>query len=384
MRSLIVSLGFLIVTVCSISAAPVRYKDSVFANVTVTSDIVYGSNVNFDGATVSLRLDFYQPTGDTAKTRPLMLFFYGGGFAVGDKTAGDIVRLCTTFAKKGYVTAAPNYRLNPNLSNSQTKATMGTAQLRAMQDAKAAVRFLRSKKSVYKIDDTRIMMGGTSAGAVVSINCAYWDANEIPSYIDTNQVGGCEGASGTPGVSSAINGVINCWGCITDSTWLTNNRIPVIGFHGTADNTVPFDVGYALGNPVLTCVGSACINRVLTRTGVKSVLKPFVGMGHGMGTYDPRFDTIITMSTQFAYDILFGATLVTHGYDKSIKSHGQQPAMQSIAFGRALAGKSIVPHRHGMAYSLNGRVVNAREGAKNGSDFFHNASGTYIFQPDLK
>jgi poly(3-hydroxybutyrate) depolymerase len=381
MRSVIVSL--LVVATCVSNALSLtRYLDQVFANVTVTSDILYGANTNYDGAAVALRLDLYQPTGDTVAARPLMLFFYGGGFAVGDKTAGDIVRLCTTFAKKGYVTAAPNYRLNPTLSNSQTKATMGTAQLRAMQDAKAAVRFLRSKKSVYKIDDTRIMMGGTSAGGVVSLLCAYWDASEIPSYIDTNTVGGCEGKSGTAGVSSAINGVINCWGCITDSMWLYNNRIPVISFAGTLDPTVPYDVGYALGNPVLTCCGSACINRVLTRLGVKSVLKPFIGMGHGMGTNDLRFDTLMTMSAQFAYDLLFGATLAVYNCDKSTKMQDlRQHVMQSNSFGCMMAGKSTMQPRQGRVYSLNGRAVNALKDVKNRSSFRRNASGVSVFRP---
>ena len=385
MRSLIVFLGLLFTTACSLFAAPpVRYLDQVFDSLSVTSNILYGSNVNYDGKLDSLKLDLYQPFADTAKARPLMLFFYGGGFAVGDKTSDDIVRLCRTFAEKGYVTAAPNYRLNPTLSNGQTKVTQYTATLRGVQDAKAAVRFLRSKKANYKIDDTRIMMGGTSAGAVISLGCAYWDENEIPSYIDTASVGAIEGTSGTPGVSSVIDGVINCWGCVIDSTYLNNNRVPVISFAGTADPTVPYDVGYALGNPVLTCVGSACINRVLTRLGVKSVLKPFIGMGHGMATNDPRFDTILTMSSQFAYGILFGATAVAQSYDKSTIEQDHRPAIGSIALGRASAGTGPVLFRQSTAYSLNGRVVRAPEDAKTRSVSRSMASGIYVFQPALK
>jgi poly(3-hydroxybutyrate) depolymerase len=385
MRFSIASSVLVMAAVCSLHAAPtVRYLDQVFDSLSVTSNILYGSNVNYDNKLDSLKLDLYQPFADTAKTRPLMLFFYGGGFAVGDKTSDDIVRLCRTFAQKGYVTAAPNYRLNPTLSNGQTKLTQYTAMLRGVQDAKAAVRFLRSKKANYKIDDTRIFMGGTSAGAVIGIHCAYWDENEIPSYIDTTTVGGIEGASGTPGVSSAITGVINCWGCIIDSMWLYNNKIPVISFAGTADPTVPYDTGYALGNPVLTCCGSACINRVLTRLGVKSVLKPFIGMGHGMATNDPRFDTILTMSSQFAYGILFGATAVTQSYDKSTKIPDQQRVFQSIAVGRASAGTGPVFSRQSTVYSLNGRVVRVPEDVKKGSVFRSMASEVYVFQPALK
>lgn len=66
------------------------------------------------------------------------------------------------------------------------------------------------------------------------------------------------------------------------------------------DPTVTYDIGYALGNPALVTVGSACVHRALTRLGVFSVLKPFVGMGHGIPGGDKRTDTLVTMTAQFA------------------------------------------------------------------------------------
>ena len=42
-----------------------RYESDVFPAVTVTSNIVYGSNISTSGATTSLKLDFYEPTGYT-------------------------------------------------------------------------------------------------------------------------------------------------------------------------------------------------------------------------------------------------------------------------------------------------------------------------------
>jgi poly(3-hydroxybutyrate) depolymerase len=377
MRFFIASLVSVAGAAYSLSAAATRYLDPVFNNVSVTYDVLFGSNVNYDGNVYPLKLDLYQPTGDTANARPLMIFFYGGGFTVGDKSSSDIVRLCTTFAKMGYVTAAPNYRLNPNAG--QTETTENTATLRAVQDGKAAVRYLRSKKSQYRIDDTKIIMGGTSAGGDVAVDCAYWDQNEIPAYIDTTKVGGIEGASGTPGVSSAINGVINCWGLIIDSTWLYNNKIPVINFAGTADNVVPYDVGFLNGDHKFPCVGSACIHRVLTRLNVKSVLRPFVGMQHGMGTNDPRFDTLLTMSTQFAYDILFKSPSKINASNKT--NPLLRPSLQQVFLGHSTAGNATQLLRFGTTYSLNGGIV---KGWRNGSSPLNAASGVYIYQPPLK
>jgi poly(3-hydroxybutyrate) depolymerase len=316
--------------------APVRYLDDIATNVTVASDIVYGSNANVDGSPQTLKLDLYQPAGDTAKARPLVIFVFGGGFAVGAKTDGDMVLLSRTFAKKGYVAASIQYRLDPGLLSTKPFMPVEIAAFRGMQDAKAAIRFLRAHKAEYKIDDARVFIGGCSAGAVISLEVAFLDAREIPSFIDTNKVGGLEGNSGTPGVSSAVNGVINNWGAVPDSAWLFNNAIPVISFAGTADPEVPYDHNADF-------YGSACIHRVLTRKGVNSVLKPFVGMGHGMGTGDKRYDTLLTMATQFSYDVLFknGSSAINTGSN------------------RASGFTGAMPSHSGAVYSLDGRTLAA-------------------------
>ncbi|MDB5051919.1 MAG: hypothetical protein JWO30_4990 [Fibrobacteres bacterium] len=338
-----------------LQAAPVRYKDPVFTTVTATSNIKYGSAINHSGATENLLLDVYQPSGDTAKARALIIFIHGGGFSGGAKTDGDIVFLCQTFAKKGYVTASFAYRLETPLSTAQA---MGTEVVRAVQDAKAAVRFLRAHRAEYGIDDTRIMMGGTSAGGALSLDYAYIDADEMPAYIDTNAIGGIEGRSGTPGVSSAINGIINCWGGVGDSTILKNGKLPIISFHGTADPTVPYDIGYALGNPALVTFGSACVHRVLTRAGVHSVLKPFPGMGHGFPSLtDARVDTMLTMTTAFAYDLLFGAGASIRPSLQPAGDPARAAAFLPGIFFRTAEGGRFAPTRAGVVRGLDGRAV---------------------------
>jgi para-nitrobenzyl esterase len=288
-----------------VHAQGARYKDNVFAGATLTSNIEYGSAKNYAGATEKLLLDVYQPQGDTATARPLFIWIHGGGFSGGAKTDLDIIALCQVFARKGYVTVSPAYRLEPS-GRLNTALAMTTETLRALQDIKAAVRYLRAHKTEFKIDDTRILLGGTSAGGVLSLLFAYWDPEEIPDAVDVAANGSIEGSSGTPGVSSAISGIVNCWGGVGDSTWLNNAKLPAISFHGTADPTVPYDKGYSLGNPKLVTFGSACVHRGLLRAGVKSVLKPFVGAGHGVGVASPQADTLVNMTRDFAYEVLFG------------------------------------------------------------------------------
>lgn len=368
MHAVIFSSWVLVAAAASLSAAPsIRYLDKVFTNINVTSDITYGSNLMPDGSPFTLKLDLYQPAGDTAKSRPLVMFMFGGGFAVGSKTDGDMVLLSQTFAKKGYVAASIQYRIDPALYSVKPPDLVARAAFRGMQDAKAAVRFLRAHKAEYKIDDSRIMVGGCSAGAALALDLAYQDANEIPAAVDTNQLGGLEGNSGTPGISSAVNGVINNWGAI-DSTWL-NGNFPVISFAGTADPQVAYD---SKGSQA----GSACIYRVLSRQKVFTVLRPFVGMGHGMGTGDPRYDTLLTMSGQFAYDVLFkNPTTAAKPYSQAASQSTLRPLSRSlVSFHGALGAKAPLPGL-GTIYVLDGRRISRAQG-----DFHagQNASGVFI------
>ena len=48
-----------------------RYREFIFNEFTVTSDLVYGGNINLDGESEALLLDVYRPTGDTETNRAL-------------------------------------------------------------------------------------------------------------------------------------------------------------------------------------------------------------------------------------------------------------------------------------------------------------------------
>jgi poly(3-hydroxybutyrate) depolymerase len=364
--------AFLIGTVAISSAAPlVRYLDNVFANYTLTSNVVYGANTNNKGTHIILTMDIYQPAGDTVTARPLVIFLFGGGWAVGSKNDGDVSLISQTFAKKGYVAASINYRLDTALMDTKPLPLITIANFQGMQDAKAAVRFLRSHKTTYKIDDTKIMMGGFSAGAFISLEVGFLDQKEIPAGIDTTKIGGLEGNSGTPGVSSAINGVFNGWGAILDSTWLYNNKIPVICIAGAADPSVPPDHN-------ATWSGSACINRVLTRLNVYSVLKLFPNVGHGIVTGDPRFDTLLTLDGQFAYDVLFknSPTSTVQSAKAAPQTHGPSPAQPNV-FYQGYSSVTGPLFRLGTTYGLDGSLI--AHGQNNAP--LHKAAGVYVFRP---
>jgi hypothetical protein len=288
----------------SIHAYPqVRYLDSIFTSVKKTEAILYVSNLNYVGLLQNLFLDFYEPVNDSASKRPLMIWVNGGAFTSGDRNNEDIVYFCNEFAKKGYATASIDYRTGLQTS----PAGIAKAAINTIQDLKAAIRYFRSKKDEYKIDTSRIICGGTSAGAFIAIHAGYLNANEIPVSIDLNGLGGIDGNSGNQGYSSRFHLIINGWGAICDTNWINAGDIPIVSIHGTSDATVPCFSGNALG--VFPVFGSAIIERVASRLGIPNRLKLFYGIDHQLfgGTNDQvkaRFDTSIKVISEFVYSAL--------------------------------------------------------------------------------
>lgn len=238
-----------------------RFFDKIFTDITIDSNIVYGANYTYDntqgqaGTTQdSLLLDIYYPTNDqSTEPRPLIIWVHGGYFLVGSKADEDIVHFCKEYAARGFVTAAINYRLGFEMPIDSVNAVR--AVYRALQDGRAATRYLRSVADEYNIDKNRVYMGGTSAGAFVAINIAYFNTpEECPSYLDTNErlsvntipgfgLDGYEGLTNTIEESSEIQGIININGATKVVSWMddpVSASIPMISLHGTADSTVPY------------------------------------------------------------------------------------------------------------------------------------------------
>lgn len=224
-----------------------RFAEDVYTAINTTSDIVYGSNASYSGSTTSLTLDFYEPQGDTMAARPLIIWVHGGSFIGGSKTDIDVKTWAQKFAKKGYACASINYRLGffPFDSANAVKAVV-----RAVQDLRASVRFFykdRATTNTYKIDTTRIFVGGSSAGAITSLHLAYLDKEcEISDYLNASTIaslGGLEGTSGNPGYSSKVIGVINGCGALARYSWLEAGDVPLCSIHGTADGTVKYNRG---------------------------------------------------------------------------------------------------------------------------------------------
>lgn len=244
-----------------------RYQDSLFAEVNVTT-VAYGQNRNYLNQNQILRTDIYQPVGDTARNRALVILLFGGGFISGSRSQDYIVMAGNYLAKRGYVAAGIDYRIGiAGVSSLELSKTV----YRATQDSKAAVRFFRSKADSLGIHPEKIFLMGFSAGAITAIQTAYWQQHEVPSIIDTLTMGSFQFGSGTPFFHDKPNGVVSCAGAIGDTSWINLEAVPLALWHNRTDNTVPYGAGiFPVVN--LPIFGSGVIQPRMERLGNPSVL----------------------------------------------------------------------------------------------------------------
>ena len=175
--------------------------------VTALTDVTYSINRGFR----PLKLDLYlNPARSPPKA--LVLWIHGGGWSGGDQRGGGIAApayqdwpaVLAGLAARGYVVASITYRLS------------GEARYpAAIQDAKAAVRWLRGNAAAYGIDPNRVIAWGGSAGgqlaAVLGTSCNVAALEGAP----------VRGAQ----TSSCVQGVVDFYGP-TDFSQMDGQRLP--------------------------------------------------------------------------------------------------------------------------------------------------------------
>ena len=323
-----------------IQATPTkRYQDEIFPTIEVKSDLLYGKAKGYwthspysdepyiatlskglvkafnDPELLDLKLDIYYPKTDLFKGRPLVMLIHGGAFYIGSKESACEATLATSLAKRGYLVASIDYRLGFKL----TPADIELSAYRAIQDANAALRFLAHNAQGLGIDPNQVYVGGTSAGAVASLNTAFMKNDERPERIMEasleGKLGKIEESGNKYTEAFTIKAVINMWGAVADLNIIDKDEnIPVLSIHGTADEIVPFENDYPFRNSLMInrlvmdkMYGSKPIHDRLQILGIRNKLYSLEGLGHEpeLATYNTLnnwMDTISSNVSRFLYE----------------------------------------------------------------------------------
>jgi acetyl esterase/lipase len=319
LKFILACFSFIITSYLFAQCDTLRYQSAIFDSIETHSDVKYGEAQvwNFPYGNTDLFMDIYEPINDSLTKRPLMIWVHPGGFLLGSKEADDMIALCDSFAKRGYVTASINYRLgfNPLSVSSAERAVY-----RGLQDARAAIRFLKENHLNYGIDTNYTFIGGSSAGGFSALHTAYLEQSEAPSSIDgglTYPDLGCLDCSGNNFQHDMdLKGVVNLWGALGDSNWVSPyDTVPALLIHGTEDGVVPFGTGHPFGvftTPVTH--GSRCVSNQLNAYNIDHTTHFFEGQDHephgtSNGDFDgvaptPYWDTIFKAVEKHYYSIL--------------------------------------------------------------------------------
>jgi len=274
-----------------------RYKDFIFSNVDSTLNIKYGSAINIKNEREDLFLDIIEPPKiDAPKNRPLVIFIHGGGFKSNTKTTSFSTLLCTSFAKRGYVTATIDYRLG--IEKGGSFKDYHEAMYRAQQDGKAAIRFFKKHANEYGIDSAQIFLAGSSAGSKTALAIAYMDESEIPMDINQSNWGSLDGDSGNEGYSSKVKGVMNCWGAMINYKWINKGDIPLFNVAGTMDKTVPYDSSYDYHS---FKYGPSILYQRCLSLGIPTGWRPFIGAGHTLDNKKSLQDSAVNSMAAWLY-----------------------------------------------------------------------------------
>ena len=239
----------------------------------IQKDIAYGK-----AGGEALKLDLARPAKGEGPF-PLVVCLHGGAWQIGSR-ADQHARL-RLLARHGYVAASVGYRLAPKHPY--------PAQI---DDARAALRFLREHAREYHIDPNRVAVVGDSAGGHLALLLGLADGapGKVQAVVNYFGPADLRTWSATPQGEAILKAVVHG----KDSTAILKDLL------GTADRKAavmaqasPITHVDAKDPPVLTFQGTAdplvqaeqakALHKALKKAGVVERLVLLEGAGHGWG-----------------------------------------------------------------------------------------------------
>jgi predicted peptidase len=181
----------------------------------------------------TLKMDVYTPKKMKKNDSvPVLLWMHGGGFVGGSRSYPSEVKLAELAAEKGYLGISISYRLTRKGQPTGFGCDCPKAD-KLLTFKNAAIDFLDAAKFIYEnrallgADTTKIIAGGSSAGAEGMLNAVYMREYFIDDLKNYQKI--------------KFAGVFSLAGAMVNADYVSkDNALPSVFFHGTADNLVPF------------------------------------------------------------------------------------------------------------------------------------------------
>jgi acetyl esterase/lipase len=225
----------------------------------------------------ALLMDLYLPTATPARRLPVVIWIHGGGWKIGSKENCPL----TWLVPEGYAVVSLGYRLS--------WMARWPAQ---MDDARAAIRWLRTNADRYQLDATRIAVsGGSSGGNLASI---VGTAPLPPNESVSSRVGAVIDFYGAADMLTMPTNVLGDG--ITEADLANSNGAKLLGaiprdrpdlarsvspLHQVSKDDPPFLIIHGDKDTQVPIEQSRRLHAKLKETGVPSELIVLPGAGHG-------------------------------------------------------------------------------------------------------
>jgi acetyl esterase/lipase len=269
MRSHFFASFFILASLAAVSQeSPVKYRNFVFPRILVEKNVSYKTVLQAGTKSKYYLMDLYQPANDSTLYRPLIIWIHGGGFKFGTKKTRGTPVWSSSFAQRGYVCAAVNYRLSKKRPLARFK-DLADGCYEGIEDIREAVLFLKKNSRLYHIDTNRIVLAGNSAGGIIALQAVYSNLAEL------SKLAGRADSVTAPVTYNTMHiaAVISFWGAVFDPQWLQHALIPVVCVYGSKDRVVPYEHKGPL-------FGSLAIHQQADSLHIPNELKTYEGWGH--------------------------------------------------------------------------------------------------------
>jgi acetyl esterase/lipase len=257
MLKILILAGLLLATTAIVSCGGLAFSaanaPALFGDSERRADLAYGTGER-------QRLDVYAPDAARAPGKPIIVFWYGGGWEHGRKSQYRFVG--AALAEAGFVAVLPDYRLYPE------------ARFPAfIEDGAQAVAWVARHAAEIGGDPQRIYLAGHSAGAHLAAMLAYDTQWLTRAGVPAGTVRGYIGLSGPYALdpnSEVLDAIFASPYGLDD--WQPVKRVrpeapPALLLHGTADSVVYVQHAQAMAD-------------ALHAAGVPAILRTYSGRGH--------------------------------------------------------------------------------------------------------
>lgn len=292
----------------------IRYKEYIYTDFDIRTEYYKKGAPMWDGSKKDIIMDIVTPRNDAEKKRPCLIFLFGGGFA--GKFDDCTQEVCKGMVQKGYVVVAADYRVgfkNALLAGQcigDFNTGMYPAYVRAIQDSRSLIRYLKANAERLGIDPNLIFISGQSAGALAAIGTALMDNNNSPKEVMSQVGGSLDPMNDNMQYDTKVAGVISMAGAVIDPNLVLGKKIstPMNFIHGTCDELLdmysgsPFRCADRKTFPIV--YGGAAIYEASKTQNNPVYLNMICNGSHSMSVIG--YNKLIDLISDFTYSVIQG------------------------------------------------------------------------------